>query len=114
MGEGLTGECRILFINFIEGGDFMKQAPRNSSLILSLLLLVVMLPASSFGQAINGNIVGTVIDPSGAAVANADVSALSVATAFTTAAKTDGMGGYRFDNLPVGTYKVTIKASGFR
>jgi hypothetical protein len=29
-------------------------------------------------------------------------------------AKTSGMGGYRFDNLPVGTYRLTVKASGFK
>ena len=67
-----------------------------------------------YGQAINGNIVGTVTDPSGAAVASADVTGTNPATGFTVTSKTNDTGGYRFDNLPVGDYRVTIRAAGFR
>src|SRR2546430_10796871 len=31
-----------------------------------------------------------------------------------TTTKTGGTGAYRFENLPVGTYKITVKSSGFK
>ncbi len=83
---------------------------RFSILLFSLLTLCVGI---TFGQAISGNLVGTVSDPTGAVVANADVTATNVGTSASVAARTNSTGEYRFDNLPVGTYKITVKAQGF-
>jgi Carboxypeptidase regulatory-like domain len=82
--------------------------------VLALLSLMALGSGLAFGQAISGNIVGTVIDSSSAVVTNASVEATNVGTDATTTATTGGTGGYRFENLPVGTYKITVKASGFR
>jgi hypothetical protein len=81
---------------------------------LALLSLMALGSGLAFGQAISGNIVGTVTDSSGAVVTNADVEATNVGTGVTTAARTGASGAYRYDNLPIGTYKITVKASGFR
>src|SRR5262245_31639918 len=93
--------------------DFRQRASLFLS-VLALLLLAMLGSTVCYAQAINGSIVGTVVDSSGAAVTNAEVSATNVATSFTTTAKTNTTGGYRFDNLPVGTYRVAVKAPGFR
>jgi hypothetical protein len=82
--------------------------------VLALLSLMAFGSGLAFGQAISGNIVGTVIDSSSAVVTNASVEATNVGTGATTTATTGGTGGYRLENLPVGTYKITVKASGFR
>src|ERR1700690_551277 len=82
--------------------------------VLALLSLMALGSGLAFGQAISGNIVGTVVDPSSAVVTNASVEATNLGTGATTEARTGSTGGYRFDNLPVGTYKITVKASGFR
>ena len=58
--------------------------------------------------------VGTVVDSSGAAVANAEVPATNVATGLAITNRTNNTGEYRFDNLPIGNYKFTVKANGFR
>lgn len=87
---------------------------RICAFVLALLSLMALGSGLAFGQAISGNIVGTVVDSSGAVVTNASVEATNVGTGVTTAAKTGASGGYRFDNLPIGTYKITVKASGFR
>ena len=87
---------------------------RIFALVLALVSLIALGSGPVYGQAINGNIVGTVTDPSGAAVSNADVTATNPATGFTVTAKTNETGGYRFDNLPVGDYRVTTRAAGFR
>ena len=81
------------------------------SVLFSLLALCVGI---AFGQAISGNLVGTVSDPSSAVVSNAEVTATNVGTGAAATASTGATGEYRFDNLPVGTYKITVKAQGFR
>jgi hypothetical protein len=86
----------------------------SSVLLLGLVALFALVPITSFGQAISGNVVGTVTDSTGAAVTTADISATHVATGVVASAKPNGVGGYRFDNLLVGIYKISVKASGFR
>jgi hypothetical protein len=70
---------------------------------------------SVFGQtsAINGEITGTVTDPSGAAIANAAVQISNSGTGFKLSAKTAETGLYRFTVLPLGTYEVVVEAPGF-
>src|ERR1700704_6540081 len=87
---------------------------RVFAFVLALLSLMALGSGLAFGQAISGNLVGTVIDSSSAVVTNATVEATNVGTGAPTPANPGATGGYRFDNLPVGTYKITVKASGFR
>jgi hypothetical protein len=87
---------------------------RTLVLVITLLSLVTFGVNLSFGQAISGNMVGTVVDSSGAAVANAEVTATNVATGLAITNKTNNTGEYRFENLPIGNYKFTVKAIGFR
>jgi hypothetical protein len=68
----------------------------------------------ALGQAIDGNIVGTVTDASGAAVVGADVTATNVGTNVASNAKTGGSGEYRFEHLLAGTYRITVKMTGFK
>jgi len=82
--------------------------------ILALFSLVALSAVSAFGQAIDGNVVGTVVDASGAAVVGADVTATNVGTNVTATGKTNGAGEYRFEHLLVGTYKITVKMTGFK
>jgi Carboxypeptidase regulatory-like domain len=62
----------------------------------------------------NARVRGTVTDPAGAVVPNARIVATNLATgvAFTTTSQADG--GYFFAQLPIGTYKITITAQGFK
>jgi hypothetical protein len=87
---------------------------RTLVLVITLLSLVTFGVNRSFGQAISGNMVGTVVDSSGAAVANAEVTATNVATGLAITNRTNNTGEYRFENLPIGNYKFTVKANGFR
>jgi hypothetical protein len=90
---------------------------RNFKFIAFVLAIVGMMSFATgvgFGQVIDGNVVGTILDSQGAAVVGADVSATNVATGVVATAKTNGSGEYRFDHLPVGTYKITAKTTGFK
>ena len=82
--------------------------------VIALSFFVVSAPAA-FGQAaaINGQIEGTVTDPTGAVVPNAAVTIQNTETGFTRTLNTDQNGFYRFPVLPLGRYEITVKASGF-
>jgi hypothetical protein len=80
----------------------------------ALLSLLSLLAAVAFGQAISGNVVGNIVDSSGAVVPNADVEAVNVGTGATAVSKTGSAGEYRFENLLGGDYRITAKAAGFR
>jgi len=67
----------------------------------------------SFAQTTSGDLVGTVLDPSGAGVPDANVEATNVETNVRTTATTNARGEYRFSNLLIGRYDVTANATGF-
>jgi hypothetical protein len=77
-----------------------------------ILTAVAAIPASA--QTFRGTILGTVTDTSGAAVLNAKVSALNIATGVERSTETNGDGSYLIPELPIGTYKVTITLTGFQ
>ncbi len=66
-----------------------------------------------FGQAGGGSVVGTIHDPSGAAVPNADLVLTSNDTGATLSTKSSSSGEYVFPLVPVGTYTLVITAPGF-
>src|SRR6476660_4194482 len=82
--------------------------------VLALISLMALGSGLAYGQAISGSLVGTVMDSSSAVVNNAEVEATNVGTGASTTTRTGATGGYRFENLPVGSYRVVVKASGFR
>ena len=89
---------------------------RNNWKLTALIVgLGLALGANGFGQAsaINGEITGTVTDPSSAAVANATVEIGNTATGFKQSARTGETGLYRFTVLPLGTYEIAVQAPGF-
>lgn len=65
-----------------------------------------------FGQA-TATITGTITDPSGAVVGGAKVSAKNPDTGLERSGVTGPAGLYRFDNLPPGTYNVTVEMARF-
>jgi hypothetical protein len=87
---------------------------KASAFFLALLGLIAVSASGAFGQAISGALVGTVVDSSGAAVASASVNATNLGTGTTITTATNGTGAYHLENLPVGTYRITVNASGFR
>jgi len=80
-----------------------------------LAVLGFAMAVNAFGQAaaMNGEITGTVMDPSGAAVAGATVTATNSETGYKLATKTMETGLYRLTILPIGTYEVDVQAAGF-
>ena len=79
-----------------------------------VVLAVVVLTISALAQVQNGQFTGTVTDPSGAAISNAKVIVVNTGTNFTLTSTTTDSGLYNARELPVGTYKITVEASGFK
>src|SRR5690242_777517 len=74
-------------------------------------LIVFSLP--TFAQLTSGNVTGTVFDPTSATVPGATVVARNTATGVENTTTSTSAGGYRFENLPIGTYTISVTAPGF-
>jgi hypothetical protein len=61
-----------------------------------------------------GSITGQVLDPSGAAVAKAQITATSGSTGITHTVTTSSVGIYNFAALPPAVYALTVNATGFQ
>src|SRR5882724_4629671 len=86
-----------------------------SNLRKVLCLLVTLLACwSANAQQITGSIRGTVVDPSGAVVQGASVSAKQTETGLTRTATTDRDGAYVLLELPVGHYQLQVEAKSFQ
>ncbi len=78
------------------------------------LLLIILLGSSVVALAqTTGTISGTVTDEKGAIITNATVTARNVERNISRTLQTSGDGKYRFENMPVGPYEVTVEATGF-
>ena len=77
------------------------------------LLGFILVSMSVLGQQITGNIRGTVVDPSGALVQNASISATHTETGLTRVVTTDRGGNYLLIELPLGHYRLEVNAEGF-
>ena len=88
---------------------FKQFAVRHTFL---LVVLLVGLPSLAFGQ--EATIVGTVTDPSGAAVPNAKVTITNAETGASRTITSNESGQYVVPNLNIGHYDVRAEAGGFK
>jgi len=76
---------------------------------------LLWLPAANLmGQAVYGSIVGTVTDPSGAAMPKATVTIADTGKGVSYNATTNESGNYSQTHLIAGVYEVRVQASGFQ
>ncbi len=120
----LTGKNRPLIPKRSPPTGFSAE-PREHSAILVLMIrflacflflclclfVSLPLPAQSLGN--TGTIEGTVTDPSGASVANAEIMIHNLVTGYTQMAMADANGMFRLANLPPNRYHLEVKAPGF-
>ncbi len=88
---------------------------KSVQLVGVCLLFGVLAIPQCYGQAsaINGEINGTVTDPSGASVAGATVQVTNQGTGFKQTVKSADTGLYRITLLPLGSYDLSVQAAGF-
>ena len=87
-----------------------------SAVLASLVSFGCLVLAGShlYGQAVSGTVLGTVTDPGGAAVANAQVTIVLTGQQTTYSTVTNESGNFTEPDLPSGTYTVTVAAPGFK
>ena len=82
--------------------------------VLAILALIFTYSPTSFAQTTRGTVTGTITDPSGAVIPNAEVTLYAPATNVKSTVQTNGAGVYRFEAVLVGDYTVTASAEGFQ
>src|SRR5580698_7573745 len=89
----------------------MRLCKRYLSIVM---LLFIGLSGTLYSQAVNGTIVGTVTDATGAAVGNAQVTLVLAGQSSVHTTVTNESGNFTEPDLPSGTYNVTVVAQGFK
>ncbi|PYQ21886.1 MAG: hypothetical protein DMF79_07140, partial [Acidobacteria bacterium] len=79
-----------------------------------VVVLVMAMGRPGFGQSIQSTILGTVKDPTGAAVPGVTVEVVNAGTRATRTVTTDATGDYRVPNLEPGRYGVSAALTGFK
>ena len=88
---------------------FRRSVSRCGLFVLAAILCTL----SGLAQQTLGSLNGTVVDPAGAAVVGATVTATNAAINVTASATTSGTGYFQIFNLPIGTYVVKVNRDGF-
>ncbi len=93
----------------------MEKAYRGMLFCLSLAVLMFGLAIGDqvSAQVISGDLVGTILDKTGATVPGARVEATKADTGVKYETKANEVGEYRFNNLPVGVYNVAASTANF-
>ena len=92
--------------------SFNRKPVRFPSFFL-LLATYATFPGPSFTQNSLGSLRGTVQDSSGARIAGAEISATDSEKFLVRAVQADGRGEFRVEQIPSGSYLVTVSAGGF-
>ncbi len=97
----------------------MKNSLQRSLLAFVLKLSVCAASIAVFAsplpaQTFYGSIVGTVSDPSGSSVPQANITLTNLGTADRRTQQSDAAGIYQFVNLVPGQYKLEVEKTGFR
>lgn len=79
-----------------------------------VLFSVMLLALGAVAQIQNGQFDGTVTDPSGAAIPNAKVTVTNTGTNLSVSITTNQAGNFTAKELPPGSYKITVEATGFK
>src|SRR5438093_4296443 len=90
----------------------MRQQTKLRQLFWIGAALCLLAAFNLWGQA-NSLLTGTVVDPSGAVVANAEVVCRNTQTGVVNNRTTNGNGLFRFPDLPIGEYEISVTSAGF-
>jgi hypothetical protein len=82
--------------------------------VLILLASLFLLSSPTRAQEVTASIVGTVVDPSGAAVSGATITAKDLDRGTSLTTTTNDAGAFNISGVPVGKYQVKAEAKGFQ
>src|SRR5258708_16175948 len=90
-----------------------SRTMKSHRVTLPIMLLVLTFCAASWAQD-TASLTGTVTDPSGAAIAGAQVAINNAEQGISRKAASNGSGDFLFAALPIGKYDVVVTATGFK
>jgi len=90
------------------------MASVRCSIFARAVVLLVVLPVALWPQSAPALLNGTVTDPTGAVIPNAEVTVTETSTGVAHKVTTGSDGLYAFPQLPPGAYEMKVSASGFR
>ena len=96
------------------GREIYRRALIESVFLLCLAIGSSLLALPAVAQEVTGSIVGTVLDPTGAAVQGATVTAKDLDRGTTRSTISNDTGAFNIPNVPVGRYEVRAEAKGFQ
>jgi hypothetical protein len=89
----------------------MKRSSIKRDLLVSLVVFLLSVTCA-WAQTATTSIRGTVTDPKGSSVPNAEVTLVNADTGFSRTIKTDKDGSYQFLQIPPATYTLTTSDYG--
>jgi hypothetical protein len=92
----------------------MKSSVLTRIRLLFTLVFCLAGGVTAWAQTVTGSIRGTVTDATGAVVLGAQVVATNSSTGIASTTTTDRSGSYNLQSLPIGSYVVSAKKSGFK
>src|SRR5882672_158069 len=87
------------------------RARRSFRYALMTMFAVVCFSAAAFAQRTTGSIEGTVTDTNNSVVPGVTVTVTGVSVGFSRTATSDSQGIFRFQQIPIGAYKITTAAT---
>src|SRR3569833_429423 len=94
--------------------SMIVRTPWKRLICFCVFSLLTILSQVATGQAVNGTLLGTVTDATGAAVPSAKVVIKETSTSLSHESLTNGSGNYAFPDLPPGAYTVSAELAGFK
>src|SRR5882757_1221032 len=91
-----------------------EHLPMKLRRVAFAFVLFALINTSALFAQISAGLKGRVIDPSGAAIASAQVELTQTATNVHQSTTTTSAGDYVFSNLIPGSYQLDVTAAGFR
>jgi hypothetical protein len=103
-----SNDCRVAGV----GPTNFHRALTGS--VLLLLASLFLLSSLTWAQEVTASIVGTVVDPSGAAVSGATITAKDLDRGTILTTTTNDEGAFNISGVPVGRYEIKAVAKGFQ
>jgi hypothetical protein len=113
-GSSIDRPHRIVYrpaISILGGVHMFRKLSRQSALCLVLLVLASY---PLVAQRDAATLEGRVVDITGSTLANASIAAVNVSTNFAYHAQSDASGAWIISPVRIGTYQITISATGFK
>ena len=92
----------------------LKTLTFTAALLMTSATILPLFGNTVLAQSSKGIIVGTIKDPQGGVVGGATVKITNKATNVSRETTTNSEGGFRLDAVDPGSYRVEVKASGFK